>query len=90
MKSLAYNFDNTTYIHQGTASFLQRRTLRKARKLKHEPDSSSFVRLDIKMDTLMNLISKRALAIEDLSGLDGKTKDTIKQLLLNNLLVYKA
>ena len=50
------------------------------------PAAVSYVRLEIRSDTLCNLIHERAVVVEDLRGLDGKAKNWIRRRLLETLL----
>lgn len=55
----------------------------------HPPARSatvSYVRLEIRSDTLFSLIHDRAVVVEDLRGLDGKAKNWIRRRLLETLL----
>ena len=45
-----------------------------------------FIRLEIRSDTLSSLIQNRAIMIEDLCGLDRKTKYYLQKVLLKTLL----
>ncbi|MCB1705255.1 MAG: hypothetical protein KDI17_10345 [Halioglobus sp.] len=48
--------------------------------------ADSYVRLEIRSDTLYALIHDRALVVEDLRGLDGTAKNWIRRRLLETLL----
>ncbi len=49
--------------------------------------TTPYIRLEIRTDTLYNLLNKKSLVIEDLRGLDQQTQIRIKQLLLATLLL---
>lgn len=53
----------------------------------YQRDAASYVRLEIRTDTLCQLINNKSLVIEDLRGLDRHAKILIKDFLLETLLL---
>ena len=49
--------------------------------------NASYVRLEIRTDTLFSLINDKTLVIEDLRGLDRQAKRWIRKRLLDTLLL---
>lgn len=87
MRSLARDTNDNAYIHGSSSAFAARRALQKPQARIAQETNSSFIRLDIKLETLRALIATKVLVVEDLRGLDRSTKKNIKQLLLDNLMV---
>ncbi|MDG2273062.1 MAG: hypothetical protein P8L39_12200 [Halioglobus sp.] len=59
---------------------------RARRRSRSHSTENQFIRLEIRSDTLSSLIQNRAIMIEDLCGLDRKTKYYLQKVLLETLL----
>lgn len=90
MRTFAYYKDDSDYICQTPLPFNQRQSVKHKQKKRLFENDAKYVRLDIKLDTLTDLIALNDLAVSDLRGLDRQTKNCIKKILLNKLLDYST
>lgn len=85
MRTFAYYKDDSDFICQTPLPFIQKQPVTHKQKESLLENDAKYVRLDIKLDTLTDLIALKKLAVGDLRGLDRHTKNRIKKILLNNL-----
>lgn len=92
MRPLNVSVNNSSWVQNGAPVLLPNQGISKETQEQggQHKDNPPYLRLEIKMKTLTDLIARNVLVVEDLRCLDRSTKIYLKQLLLANMVVCRS